>query len=158
MKVKRLFASLARSRAGTSAVEFALFAPILALFVTGIYDLARGLTRKFEIEQASYRALELVTVGSTLSDYQVYIKDEAIAASGEPEANVRVEAWKECENEKQADINSSCTGTQEVARFVTVAIDSYFEPTFSYGPLGAALAQDADGKIKITAQSTIRMQ
>lgn len=145
-----------RDRRGTSAIEFALLAPLMALLFVGISDFARGLTRKFQIEQATYRALELITVGNIQSDY-AYVKPEAAAAAGEPEANVTVINWLECDGTKQADFNGSCTGSQEIARFVQVTIFSDFEPIFSYGPLAKSFA-DAEGNVRLTARSTLRVQ
>jgi hypothetical protein len=123
----------------------------------GITDLGRGLTRKYQIEQASYRALELVTVGSIQSDYS-YVKPEAAAAAGEPQSNVTVTNWLECDGVQQTDFNGSCTSTQQVAKFVKVVIVSDFTPTFSYGPLGTAFGGNSQGKVRLTSRSVLRVQ
>ncbi len=156
MRLPRL--GLARDSRGTSAIEFALFAPFLAALVMGIADTSRALARKFEIEQASYRALELITVGSIQSDY-AYVKPEAAAAAGEPEANVTVENWLECEGVRNADFGATCATGEQTARFVKVSIISDFEPTFTYGPLGTNFVNvRADGTVRLTARSTLRVQ
>lgn len=152
------YPTLLRDTAGASAIEFALIAPLLLSFLMGIFDLTRGLTRKFQIEQASYRALELVSVGSLQSDYTVFVKNEAMEASGEPDANVQVGNWLQCENDAPIPMTDSCTGSQEVARYVQVTIFSDYKPYFTYGPLGEALGVDGTGTVRLTARSTVRVQ
>lgn len=153
-----LFKGLQSNTYGTSAIEFALLAPVLALFLVGIADISRALARKFQIEQASYRSLELMTVGALKTDYQDYIKAEAMEASGEPADNIQVVNWRECDGVKQEQFEGTCSSTQQVARFVRVEISSYFTPIFSYGPLGQSFGLNVDGKVRLGARSTLRVQ
>jgi len=154
---------LVQDRSGNSVMEFALFAPVLAMFLVGISDMAMGLARKFKIEQASYRSLEMISVGSRQPDYEVLIKPDAAAASGEPEANITVTSWLECNGVRKPDFNEACapenktagTPAEETARFVKVEIVSDYEPTFAYM---ANLMGGADGKVRLTARSTIRVK
>lgn len=155
--MKRRVPDLPRDRRGSSLIEFALMAPVLALMFVGISDFARGLARKFQIEQATYRALELITVGSIQSDYS-YVRPEAAAAAGEPEANVAVTNWLECNNVQKAQFSETCPTGQETARFVQVTIVSDFQPSFSYGPLGRHFGGNEDGTMRLTARSTLRVQ
>jgi len=153
---------LRRDRRGTSAIEFAMIGPLLAVVAIGITDLARGLSRKYELEQASYRALELVTVGSLVqapmaSDY-AYVKTEAAAAAGVPEANVTVVPWLECNGTVQPFASPCPNSAHQTARFLTVTIRDRYQPMFAYGPLGQSFVGAVDGKIPLTARSTIRMQ
>jgi len=157
--MNRYLTSLGRAisdRRGTSAIEFALVAPVLALFAMGISDLALGLTRKYQLEQASYRVLELVTVGSLQSDY-AYVKPEAALAANVPLANVEVKAWLEC-NGADHDFDTPCLEAEQTARFLTVTITDSYQPIFPYGPLGKAVAAREDGAVPLTARSTIRIQ
>ena len=142
---------LVADRRGTSAIEFALVAPLLALLTMGIADAALGLTRKYQLEQASYRALELVTVGSIQGDY-AYVEPEAASAAGVPAENVEVTAWLECNGTAQ-DFSTACTAAQQTERFMQVTITDDYEPLFPYGPFG-----NEDGKIPLTARSTVRIQ
>lgn len=138
---------------GTSAIEFAIIAPVLAVMTMGIADLSMGLARKFQLEQASYRALELVTVGTVVSDYS-YVKTEAVAAAEVPAENVVVTTWLECNGAKQTDFNTTCPSEEQTARFLTVTVVDDYEPIFAYGPFTGAV----DGKVRLTSRSTIRMQ
>lgn len=154
--MNRLVSRLYRDRRGTSAIEFALIAPMLAMVLAGICDIALGLTRKYQLEQASYRALELVTVGSLQGDY-AYVEPEAMEAAGVPAENVEVLAWLECNGTRQA-FSTTCTETQQTERFIEVVITDLYQPLFPYGPLGRAFAGNASGAVPLTARSTIRIQ
>ena len=148
---------LALDRRGVSAIEFGLVAPVLAFTVIGIVDCANGLARKFKIEQATYRTLEMVTNSrNTVSTAD--LTAGAASAAGEPEANVAIDSWLECDSVRAAADTLNCTGTQQTARFVRVAIVSDFQPSFRYGPLGTALGANPDGTIRLTARSTVRVQ
>jgi Flp pilus assembly protein TadG len=59
---------LCADRIGTSAIEFALVAPFLAFSMVGMSDLSLGLAQKYRIEQATYRTLEMISVGTIQSD------------------------------------------------------------------------------------------
>lgn len=146
---------LLRDRRGNSAIELALFAPIIASFIVGMSDLALGLTRKFQIEQASYRALELITVGSLQTDYTAFVRAEAAAAAGEDVSNVTVTNWLECDGTKKEPFSETCSSSQQTARYVKVQIVSDFQPTFSYM---ADVMGGADGKVRLTSRSTLRVQ
>lgn len=148
--------NLLRNRKGSSAIEFALIAPIMAVMFVGVSDFARGLARKFQIEQASYRALELITVGTIQSDY-AYVAPEAATAAGVPVENVVVANWLECNGDVKAQFSEICPEGQETARFVRVTIQADFQPSFSYGPLTRGFVQE-DGTILLTARSTLRVQ
>ena len=156
-------AHLLRDARGNSVMEFALFAPVLASFIVGISDLAMGLARKYQIEQASYRALEMITVGSLQTDYNAFVRPEAAAAAGERIENVTVTSWLECNGTRKPDFSDTCapanktTGTpaEETARFVKVEIVSDYDPTFAYM---ANLMGGADGKVRLTSRSTLRVQ
>ncbi|MBA3676647.1 MAG: pilus assembly protein [Sphingosinicella sp.] len=140
---------------GASAIEFALVAPMLAFMVVGITDAARAVGRKFQLDQAVYRTLEMVTVGALQSDYS-YVIPEAALASGEAASNIDVRTWLECDGVKQANsAAATCPGTQEVARFVKVTIKSDFKPLFSYGPFGAG---NNKGVLHLASRSTLRVK
>lgn len=150
-------AALRRDLRGASAIEFAMLAPVLAVFVMGIADTARGLSRKFQVDQASYRALEMISAGTIKASYD-YVRPEAAAAAGVSQDDVEVDAWLECNGERAPDFNGSCTSAEQTARFVQVTIHADFEPMFAYGPLGDGLGVNEAGVIPLTARSTLRVQ
>jgi Flp pilus assembly protein TadG len=52
--------ALARCEKGAAAVELAIVAPVLAMFVAGVADISIAYSRELEIEQAAQRAIEKV--------------------------------------------------------------------------------------------------
>lgn len=151
----RPYRLLGRDRRGTSAIEFALIAPVLALMTMGIADLAMGLARKFQIEQASYRVLEMVTVGTLRDDYSDV---EAEAEAAAPGAEVNVDWWLECDGAKEEIFTTQCPTDKQTARYVRVELLEDYEPMFNYGPIGRAFSGNVDGKVRLTARSTVRIQ
>ena len=147
---------LARDARGASMIELGLFAPILAVMVMGISDVAMGFSRKLTLEQAAYRVLERVAVGSVQSDYS-YLKAEAAAAAGVPESNVTVDSWLECDGVRQADFNAICPDGQMISRYVQIAIAGSYRPLFSAGPLARGYGS-AGGTVPIAVSTALRIQ
>jgi Flp pilus assembly protein TadG len=147
---------LRRDERGASMVEFALFVPILAVMVMGITDVSMGYSRKLTYEQAAYRALERVAVGSVQSDYS-YLRPEAAAAAGVPVANVTVDNWLECDGVRQTSFDGVCPDTQMVSRYVRIAITGTYTPSFDYGPLARGFG-GANGTVPISASASLRIQ
>jgi hypothetical protein len=143
---------------GTSLIEFGLIAPLLMTMMMGVIDFGRAFTHKFAMEQAAYRTLEKITVGSLDTDYSVF-KAEAALASGEPEENVRIRGWVECDNDGvQRHLDETCEN-QQLSRFIRVAIESDFQLSFPTGPLAHSLGHaNSLGQIRLSVGSTLRVQ
>lgn len=142
-------------------IEFALFAPILALMAVGISDMAMGYSTKLQVEQAVYRALEKVTIGTDRTDFD-YLRAEAAAADGDggiQASDVTVDKWLECDGTRQADFNGACTPAQDTARYVTVTVNWRYIPYFDYSPW---FDDDDDGQDEngapIVASASVRFQ
>jgi len=146
---------LARDEEGASIIEFALFAPILALMVMGVTDVAMSYATKLRFEQAAYGALEKVAATSVQTDY-TYLRADAAAAAGVPVEDVSVDAWLECDGIRQTSFTGVCADGAVIARYVRISIDSGHMPTFAYGPLGAATR--SDGTVPVTASAAVRIQ
>jgi Flp pilus assembly protein TadG len=146
---------LRRDRRGVSVIEFGFAAPLLMLFILGIIDGARAISAKLTIDQAAYRALEKVTVGTVQTDY-TFAQTEAATAAGVPASQVTVTTWLECDGTRQANFTDSCTGTQQITRYVQIAITKTFVPSFGYGKwfLGA----DASGNVNMSTSAAVRIQ
>ena len=141
---------------GASVIEFGLFAPILALMVMGISDVAMGYSAKLQVEQAAYRALEKVAVGTVQSDYQ-YLRNEAASADGSggiQASDVTVDNWLECDRVRQASFTALCPTGQDTARYVRITINWSYTPKFSYGPL----VGNSSGVVPISASAALRIQ
>ena len=144
-----------RDEAGASIIEFALFAPLLAFMLMGITDFSMGYAQKLRMEQATYRALEKVAVGSVQSDYQ-YLRAEAAAADGTggiQASHVTVDNWLECNRARQPDFNGDCAAGVDRSRYVRVTINYSYTPRFA-----APLIVDSSGVVPLTASAALRIQ
>lgn len=149
-------ASLRRDERGASVIEFGLLAPVLALLVVGISDISMGYSAKLTLEQAAYRALEKVAVGTVQPDYN-YLKAEAASAAGVPVSAVTVDNWLECNRVRQASFTGVCPNGQMISRYVSIEINWTYDPSFSYGPLARSLG-GANGMVPIRANAALRIQ
>jgi Flp pilus assembly protein TadG len=150
-----LLSRLARCERGAGVIEFAFVAPMLAILTVGIVDLGRGYSAKLTLEEAAYRSLEKVSVGTVQSDY-TFVKTEAATAAGVPEANVTVDNWLECDGSRQGAFDGSCTSTQQTTRYVKVTITDTFKPSFPYGKW--LLGANSTGGVALSSTQSVRVQ
>lgn len=149
---------LLRDSRGTSVIEFALLAPILAVTLMGVTDISMAYSRQLALEQAAFRALEKVTVGTVQSDYE-FLKAEAAAADGPggvTESHVTVTTRLECDRVTQPLFNGVCLPGQMISRYVGVSIAYTYTPMFFEGPLAAI--GDNNGNVALAAASSVRVQ
>lgn len=140
---------------GVTVIEFAFVAPLLVLFILGITDAARAVSAKLTIDQAAYRAIEKIAVGTVQTDY-TFAQTEAATAAGVPTSQVTVTSWLECDGTKQPNFTDACTGTQQTARYVKIAITKSFVPSFGYGKY--FLNADSSGNVAMSTEESIRIQ
>jgi Flp pilus assembly protein TadG len=146
---------LRRDARGVTVIEFAFAAPLLMLFILGIIDGARAISAKLTIDQAVYRALEKITVGTVQTDY-TFAQTEAATAAGVPASQVTVTSWVECDGTKQTNFTDSCSDTQQTARYVKIAITKTFVPSFGYGKW--FLSADSSGNVNMSTSAAVRIQ
>jgi Flp pilus assembly protein TadG len=133
----RVARSIARDERGASVIEMAMVTPILASLLIGMVDISRAYSAKLQLEQAAYRAVEKVQQYQASSSTYSTLKAEAVAAAqqagftGVTDSNVVIDYWLECNGTRQADYNTSCSGGQSYARWVTVDISGEFTPMFT---------------------------
>lgn len=148
----RLLRKLGRDQSGTSVIEFGLFAPVLGLMLMGITDLSMGYSRKLELEQAAYRALEKIQIGYSTARYET-LQGEAAAAAGVPASSVVVDRWLECDRARQTSFIGTCPGGQETARYVGLTINGSYTPRFDFGVMTTTA-----GTVPISAFKSVRIQ
>lgn len=149
---------LPRDSRGTSVVEFALLAPILAITFMGVTDVSMAYSRQLAIEQAAFRALEKVSVGTAQSNYD-YLRAEAAAADGPGgvlESHVTVTPRLECNQVTQPSFEGTCPNGEMISRYVQINIAYTYTPMFFEGPLAAI--GDSNGRVALTATSSVRVQ
>ena len=148
------FKRLSRDEGGTSIIELALVAPILATLLIGMVDLSRAYSRKLMLEQAAQRAIEKIQqYQSTTSTYGT-LQTEAAAAAGVPTSDVAIDFWLECNGTRAADYNSVCSSGQTYGRWVQVDITGTFSPMFRVRWLGS----NADGTFTLHGIAGMRTQ
>ena len=154
-RIRSRLGLLRRDSRGASVIEVALFMPFLAMMVMGIIDSSMGFARKIAVEQAIYRALEKVAVGSVKTDYN-FLKAEVAAGAGVPQTAVTVDAWLECARVRQSSFTGVCT-SGEVSRYVSVSVSTTYTPEFEFGPVAQAYG-NTQGNIPIQAEKSLRIQ
>lgn len=117
---------------GTSVIELALAAPILAVLTIGIIDLSEGFSQKLRLEQAAQRAIEKVMNGRADTTTIDALKTEAATTAGVATSAVTTDFWLECNGTRAATYNSSCTSGQTYARYLSVSITKVYTPFFNY--------------------------
>ena len=144
---------LGRDEKGASVIELGLFAPILAVMLMGVTDMSMGYARKLAVEQATFRALERVQLGTVQTDYS-FVRTEAATAAGVPASQVTLDTWRECNRVRQSTWDGVCNTGEELTRYVKVTINTTYTPRFDYGPF----VTGSNGTIPIVASSTVRVQ
>lgn len=158
--------TLGRDERGTSVVELALIAPILATMVVGLIDLSKGYSDKLFLEQVAQRAVEKAMQGmqgdSSTAIFNTLRLETATAAGVQPTA-VTVRYWLECNGVSQntsaatmaADYEKVCSSGQVYSRHLMVRVQKRYTPIFSLRWMGNA---NADGTFTLTGQAGMRVQ
>ena len=147
--------NLAADDRGTALIELALAVPILAAALIGMVDLSRAYSEKLKLEQAAQRAIERVMNRQTSSSSYNTLTSEAMAAAGVDAADVTIDFWLECNGARQSNYDSSCTSGQAYARYLTVAVQKDFIPSFGTRFFPGA---NSDGTFTISSEAGIRTQ
>lgn len=156
---------LARDERGTSIIELALLAPLLATLVIGMTDISLAVSEKLKLEQAAQRAIEKAMQGmqgDESTSLFAGLKAEAATAAGVNQSAVTVRYWLECNGVSQntstatmtADYEKVCSGTAVYSRHLTVSIQKNYTPTFSVRWLGA----NTDGTYTVVGEAGLRVQ
>jgi len=156
------FSQLFRDERGTSVVELALVAPLLASLVIGMSDLSRAYSAKLQLEQAAQRSIEKAMNGKKETTLYEALEDEAVAAAGVEEDAVEVRYWLECDGVSQntspstmaADYEIVCADGATIARYVNVRIEKTYSPMFSVKWAGS----NPDGSFTLVGEAGIRVQ
>lgn len=159
--MKRL-SHILRDERGTSIIELALLAPLLASLVIGMTDISRAASAKLRLEQSAQRAIEKAMNGDKEEELFETLQAEAMAAADVAEDAVEVRYWLECNGVSQNSSPSSmstdyervCPDGQSYARYVNVRIEKDYTPMFSSEWLGA----NPDGTFTLIGEAGIRVQ
>ena len=153
---------LVRDERGTSVIELALVAPILASLIVGMSDLSRAYSAKLQLEQAAQRSIEKAMNGRKESALFETLKAEAVAAAGVNASAVEVRYWLECDGVSQntspstmtADYGKVCEDDETYARYVNVKIQKIYTPMFDVKWPGS----NPNGTFTLVGEAGIRVQ
>lgn len=159
--MRRLF-HLVRDERGTSVIELALVAPVLASLVIGMTDLSRAYSAKLKVEQAAQRTIERVMNGRKETALYETLEAEAMEAAGVDAEAVEVRFWLECDGVSQnnspatmvADFGRVCDDGETIARYVNVRIQKAYTPMFDVNWPGS----NPDGTYTVVGEAGIRVQ
>jgi Flp pilus assembly protein TadG len=156
---------LLEDRRGTSAIEIALVAPLLAATIIGMSDMARGYSLKLEMEQAAQRTIEQVQAQKSVgSSYNTAIETEAgnaMTAAGYSTGNtVTPDSWVECSTNgsswtKKTNFTDACAPAELTARYVSVSISRKFRPMFTSKRWPGT---DSNGDFTVSGYAEVRIQ
>lgn len=150
--------NLLRNEVGSSVVEMALVAPLLAGLLIGMVDLSRAYSAKLTLEQAAQRTIEKVAQGqisgSDADDFKAALKTEAAAAAAVAESAVTPDVWLECDGAREDFTSGSCDADESFARYASVEITKTYTPLFAVKFAGA----NADGTYTLQGEAGVRMQ
>ena len=151
----RTLARLGRcEHGGSSMLELAMVTPMLMIMVLGITDGANGFTAKLKLQQAAARTIELATAGGISSGAFNNLANEASSASGQSSSNVTVTKWLECDGTRQDSFDGTCTGSQQVARYVSVSITGTYTPMLA----GVMAKFGLPSTIPVRGSASVRVQ
>ena len=153
---------LVRDERGSSIIEMALMAPILASLVVGMTDISRGYSAKLKLEQEAQRSIEKAMNGEKEAALFETLLAEATDAAGVEEDAVEIKYWLECDGVNQntspstmeADYGKVCADDETYARYVNVRIEKNFMPMFNTNWLGS----NPDGSFTLVGEAGIRVQ
>lgn len=151
--MRKLLPSLRQDERGTSVIELALAAPILAVLTIGMIDLSEGFSEKLRLEQAAQRSIEKVMQGRSTTTTMAALKTEAATVAGVAEANVTTDFWLECNGTRNANYTTVCSANQTYARYISVSISKAYTPFFDYDLNGGAT-----NSYTLTGAATVRIQ
>jgi Flp pilus assembly protein TadG len=154
--MSRTINRLLKDLQGTSTLELALIFPIGMTLLLGAIDSSMGYAEKLRVEGAAARAVEQITAFSRVRTDYAASRAEAAAAANVDVADVTVTYWLECNNVVQSSFASSCpNNSDQIARFVKVAIRGKFAPVVNFGDF---LEVDDNGFVRVEGDSSVRIQ
>jgi Flp pilus assembly protein TadG len=146
---------------GTALIEMALATPFLAAVLVGMVDISRAYSERLQLEQATQRAIEKVFNNQTTSTSYNTLKAEAVSAAHDAgyttvvATDVTIDFWLECNGVRESNYDSSCDPGELQARYLNVALQKKFTPSFGTKYFPGA---NSDGTYTIRSDAGIRTQ
>ena len=152
---RRALARLARGERGTSAVEFAVAAPVLVALLVPVADLGMAFAYQTQVQQAAQAGAQYASLHPWNSSSPTAIANEVLAASTLSGLAATPAPSQSCgcpsgSTVTAATCGSTCSDGQTAGYYVVVNAQYTYTPVVPYSVLGSS--------VTLTAQSTIRVQ
>jgi Flp pilus assembly pilin Flp len=153
---------LANDQRGVSVVELGLIAPLLSVILMGCIDLGVGLSRRYELQQAAHRTIELANVRALTGNQKAndidfsFIKTEAAAAAGVPQSQVTLTRWLECDSKVMPQDVIVCDEDEPMARYIQLEIFAEYQPMFRLARIYPIT--NANGSVQMIVEAAVRIQ
>lgn len=159
--MKTSLASL-RSRRGVAAVELALFAPILLLFLVAVVDFGLWIREQMQMTSAARAGVQFVLQDPVSNAGNIDgIKQAAGNASGLDVAAIVVSPRQFCEcpgaSGTEIGCTSDCSGGAQRLKYFEVTVTGTFSPFF-FGSINLPFIDvELIGDIDLAGKSTVRL-
>jgi Flp pilus assembly protein TadG len=154
-RVANTLSAVTRAKGGTSAVEFALAAPILIGLLVPVADLGMAFSQQIEVQQAAAAGAQYAANHPWNSNSPTAIANAVTAASTLPTVAASPAPSQACGCPSSSTIaaatcGSTCSNGQIAGYYVVVRAQSPYTPQLPYSLLGSS--------VSLTAQSTVRVR
>lgn len=148
-------AGLSRASAGTSAVEFALAAPVLLGLLVPVVDLGMAFSQQIKVQQSAQAGAQYASTHPWSSTSATAIANAVTAASTVPSLTADPAPSQSCGCPTGTAIataacSSTCSNGQPAGYYVTINAQAPYSPQLPYSVLGSS--------VTLTAQSTVRVR
>ena len=153
---------LGRDIAGSTVVEMAFLAPILATTLIVMSDVAIAFSERLKLEQAAQTAVEKIMQGQASANTvsATALKTEAAVLANVPESQVAVTFTMECVNATSGVATvttpyetATCTPTEVTRRYMKVVINKTYVPVFKQ-----PYASTTGGNYALRGTTSVRVQ
>jgi Flp pilus assembly protein TadG len=148
-------AGLMRASGGSSAVEFALAAPVLLGLLVPVVDLGMAFSQQIKVQQSAQAGAQYATTHPWTSSSATAIANAVTAASTLTTLTAVPAPSQSCGCPTgtaiaSAACSSTCSDGQPAGYYVTINAQAPYTPQLPYSVLGSS--------VTLTAQSTVRVR
>jgi Flp pilus assembly protein TadG len=148
-------AGLMRASGGSSAVEFALAAPVLLGLLVPVVDLGMAFSQQIKVQQSAQAGAQYATTHPWTSTSATAIANAVTAASTLTSLTASPAPSQSCGCPTGTAIASAacattCSNGQPAGYYVTINAQAPYTPQLPYSVLGSS--------VTLTAQSTVRVR
>lgn len=150
--LRRRLGHLTHSGDGSVVIEFALLAPLLALFGLGTVDLTRMVARRTALQSALSESTQIVLAASPDNDAKlVALKSVLATTTGVPSANIAITTVYRCGvDTTYVSLPGYCSVTGEVGKYLQIRITDTFTPIWTQFGVGGPITSSMQRTIQLS--------